>query len=761
VSASIQYRHGVLHIMSCRLVKNTEHNLQGTLQAFTSQTSFRGHPLVLDNFTHHLDPDSARCVAAALSGYIRRSRREICQRLHHRTEKNRLPLHHHHHHLLPSCIFVACSEPSIADYLQPDVLIRTTATQTHHKNSRSSRCSSNISSSSAEEIQAVVEINPRPVTPIPVMFDVDTSSLSFVSSSSSSTLLNKLGINELRRGGEGERTKQLAEEEESSPRNKVMKQRKREEENNNKEDDDDEENKEADEQEIKKQEGNGKKEKEEVVLFSRVQADAVTAGIDALFDLPFNGLHFHKIPSFPSAEVLGNFHLGVISGPSGSSKSVLAKYHFGGASKVEWCPHLEVLEHFYSIEDATRSFALVELPLAVGGKKFHELSDSEKERATLARLVLVPGAVFDEFGSNLDQRTLQAISSNLSRHFFLESAKSRDCKSKFTSSLPLELKTHVPISEKRKGEIAVRCGRLNSNNHGILLVTCVGAGILSSGHLRPDWIYDTGSKTFHRPNARSSKGTNSAIPWNDSSEGNNVNIKIDECHLQLGTPPTLHFRLEMTTPRLWNSIFSQHHYKSSALSTRAECYVVYYLGDLKSHSRPYQEGGEKKEKTRWQYGVGGGGGGGGEIKRQEKHQPIAFLAVIPHKNNSRNYPSESNSNAHTAYRAHRTVVLPEWQGMGIGSRLSDVGGEIYRRRGKKYFAQTVHPRFGSYRDRSPYWKALKWNHALQAFKYESWSHIKSHTQIRLRRPRVMYAHEYVGTSNQEEEQELDKRFRFL
>jgi len=99
--------------------------------------------------------------------------------------------------------------------------------------------------------------------------------------------------------------------------------------------------------------------------------------------------------------------------------------------------------------------------------------------------------------------------------------------------------------------------------------------------------------------------------------------------------------------------------------------------------------------------------------------------------------------------------------MGIGSRLSDVGGEIYRRRGKKYFAQTVHPRFGSYRDRSPYWKALKWNHALQAFKYESWSHIKSHTQIRLRRPRVMYAHEYVGTSNQEEEQELDKRFRFL
>ena len=47
-------------------------------------------------------------------------------------------------------------------------------------------------------------------------------------------------------------------------------------------------------------------------------------------------------------------------------------------------------------------------------------------------------------------------------------------------------------------------------------------------------------------------------------------------------------------------------------------------------------------------------------------------------------------------RSAITVVLPEWQGFGVGGRLSDAAGEWHRRRGSDYYGQTG-IRFGSAR----------------------------------------------------------------
>tara|TARA_R110002020_G_scaffold44936_7_gene129003 strand:- start:351 stop:1397 length:1047 start_codon:yes stop_codon:yes gene_type:complete len=79
--------------------------------------------------------------------------------------------------------------------------------------------------------------------------------------------------------------------------------------------------------------------------------------------------------------------------------------------------------------------------------------------------------------------------------------------------------------------------------------------------------------------------------------------------------------------------------------------------------------------------------------------PVAFTSVIA-------MPSGTLKNA---FRGHRTVVFPDYQGLGIGVRLSDAIGQIYVSEGKRYFSKTTHPRMGAYRNASNKWKATSKN----------------------------------------------------
>lgn len=60
-------------------------------------------------------------------------------------------------------------------------------------------------------------------------------------------------------------------------------------------------------------------------------------------------------------------------------------------------------------------------------------------------------------------------------------------------------------------------------------------------------------------------------------------------------------------------------------------------------------------------------------------------------------------------REHRTVVLPDYQGMGIGVRLSDFCASIWTGLGFKAFSTTGHPAMIRYRFGSPNWKNLRLN----------------------------------------------------
>jgi GNAT superfamily N-acetyltransferase len=103
---------------------------------------------------------------------------------------------------------------------------------------------------------------------------------------------------------------------------------------------------------------------------------------------------------------------------------------------------------------------------------------------------------------------------------------------------------------------------------------------------------------------------------------------------------------------LW-PLFRPHHYLSADLSSDAECWAGWIDG-----------------------------------------RPVGFTSVIPW--------SAATSNV---MKGHRLVVLPDYQGFGIGGRLDDWLGQALYRRGLRYRNTVAHPLMVRYYAKSPRWKA--------------------------------------------------------
>lgn len=74
-------------------------------------------------------------------------------------------------------------------------------------------------------------------------------------------------------------------------------------------------------------------------------------------------------------------------------------------------------------------------------------------------------------------------------------------------------------------------------------------------------------------------------------------------------------------------------------------------------------------------------------------QPAAMTAILP-------FP---HAKVKDVWKEHRTVVLPDFQGIGLGNRLSEHVGDILATQGKRYTSVTSHPAMIHYRA-----KSLKW-----------------------------------------------------
>lgn len=115
-------------------------------------------------------------------------------------------------------------------------------------------------------------------------------------------------------------------------------------------------------------------------------------------------------------------------------------------------------------------------------------------------------------------------------------------------------------------------------------------------------------------------------------------------------------------------------------------------------------------------------------------QPVCFASSL-----SLPHPTILN-----AWRGHRVVVLPDYQGMGLGTRISDLIASYHVASGNRYYAKTAHPALGEYRERSSLWVATPSN-LRPRLDYIDSNNAKLSESLKLKHAfRVCYAHEYIG-----------------
>jgi GNAT superfamily N-acetyltransferase len=99
-----------------------------------------------------------------------------------------------------------------------------------------------------------------------------------------------------------------------------------------------------------------------------------------------------------------------------------------------------------------------------------------------------------------------------------------------------------------------------------------------------------------------------------------------------------------------------------------------------------------------------------------------------------------NGNLKNAWRGHRTCILPDFQGMGIGVRFSDAVAQIHLEQGLRYFSRTSHPRMGYYRENSKLWKPTSKNKKLRTDVTHKNLFNNHYTDIK----RICFSHEFIG-----------------
>jgi energy-coupling factor transporter ATP-binding protein EcfA2 len=127
--------------------------------------------------------------------------------------------------------------------------------------------------------------------------------------------------------------------------------------------------------------------------------------------------------------------------------------------------------------------------------------------------------------------------------------------------------------------------------------------------------------------------------------------------------PTIKLEIRCAKQHLWR-MFSPHHYLTNNISTGSSCYVALW-----------------------------------------EEQPVCFVAVL-YSYGSKNVNS-FRANNRKIYRISRIVTLPDYQGIGIGSRVMDAIAEIYSKKPNSVMRISAsHPSVLNHCQRSPFWKLV-------------------------------------------------------
>ena len=115
--------------------------------------------------------------------------------------------------------------------------------------------------------------------------------------------------------------------------------------------------------------------------------------------------------------------------------------------------------------------------------------------------------------------------------------------------------------------------------------------------------------------------------------------------------------------------------------------------------------------------------------------PVAFASAL-------HFPHPKVKNVK---REHRTVCLPDYQGVGIGNALSAYVGSVCRGNGWRFMSQTSHPAMIRYRNKSNDWKMTR-KPARMSVRHSATSlvRLKAHGNWQVQTKRITASFEYVG-----------------
>ena len=120
--------------------------------------------------------------------------------------------------------------------------------------------------------------------------------------------------------------------------------------------------------------------------------------------------------------------------------------------------------------------------------------------------------------------------------------------------------------------------------------------------------------------------------------------------------PPVELSIYRTDHKTW-ALFGKHHYMNTSLNRSAHCFVAF-----------------------------------------REDEPVAFTAWLPHLSGGRGGAGR---------REHRTVCLPDYQGIGLGNALSVKVASIYKSMGIRAISTTSNPAIIGYRYGSPLWRVVR------------------------------------------------------
>lgn len=152
--------------------------------------------------------------------------------------------------------------------------------------------------------------------------------------------------------------------------------------------------------------------------------------------------------------------------------------------------------------------------------------------------------------------------------------------------------------------------------------------------------------------------------------------------------PQIQLQVYRTEPDTWD-LFKKHHYMTAELNKASACFCFTWEGQL-----------------------------------------VGFESIIP-------FP---NGTIRNGVREHRLVVLPDFQGLGIGSKISEFIASIYKGIGYTLYCKTVNPALGEYRNKN----LSKWNKSSTNGKERSEKEVSKEHNKMGGLTRASYCHSFIG-----------------